>query len=87
MKAESGVRQVVIESEFEVWRKTTRELLQNGVPPDCVDLIDTTDMRSGLLFEMTDVATANSREAWKVRVPAEFVRRAEVAACHRDAGR
>ena len=87
MKAESGVRQVVIGPEFEVWRKTARELLQSGVPPDCVDLIDTTNMRSGLLFEMTDVATTDSQEASNVRVPAEFVRRAEVAACHRDAGR
>lgn len=84
MKVASGVRLVVIEPEFEEWRKTARKLLQCGAGPEEIDLSDSSEGRAGLLFEAPETDPRGVARSEKVRVPAEFVRRAEVVACHRD---
>ena len=84
MKGTASVRQVVIEPEFEAWRRAARELLRSGVRPEEVDLREQGDVRSGSLFAAADAACSSAEKIETVRVPAEFVRRAEVVACHRD---
>ena len=84
MRATSAIRHVVIEPEFEAWRTAARELLRCGVRPEEVDLREKGDVRLGSLFATADLESSGAERAENVQVPAEFVRRAEVVACHRE---
>jgi len=84
VRATSAIRHVVIEPEFEAWRTAARELLRCGVRPEEVDLREKGDVRLGSLFATADLESSGAERAENVQVPAEFVRRAEVVACHRE---
>ena len=73
MKVAPGVRQVVIEPEFEAWRKSARGLLEAGVQPEEVDLIDGVEAHAGLLFGTPGTEPSHAGKNGKPRVPAEFV--------------
>ncbi|KAA6463161.1 UdgX family uracil-DNA binding protein [Acidobacteria bacterium AB60] len=81
----AGVRRVVIEPRYEAWREAARALLREGVCPDDVDLVDATEPLPALLFDPAQPeGDGQHRTGAHIRVPAEFVRRAEVVACHRE---
>lgn len=79
-------RQVVIEGGFEGWRETARRLLQVGVRPEEVRLVDVREGASGSLFGDAETPVGNA-DGRPVRAPAAFLERARVVACHRSGGR
>jgi probable DNA metabolism protein len=77
-----SVRQVFIGPSLEAWREAARTMLQSGVSPESIDFIDTETPATSSLFNAEPPAL--SAAAQKPNVPAEFLRRAKVVACHRN---
>jgi probable DNA metabolism protein len=84
VKSLAGIRQIVIEPAFDAWRKAARDLLQRGAKPEDIELVDAFENNAPSLFGASEAEITAAPEDREVRVPAEFVRRAEIVACHRD---
>ena len=68
---------------FEVWRRKARELVEQGVSPDAVRWRDE-DAPPTLFEDAPAVEAAPGTRPSSLRVPASFLKSAEIAACHRD---
>ena len=73
--------QVAIESDFAAWRRTARALIQTRVTPD--EILWLPAGHSGLF----DTKELSSDSRISFRVPAEFLKIAETAACFDGAER
>lgn len=76
---------VAIERTFEGWRQAARRLLAAETPPDQVIWSDNDQTALSGLSSSIDESTEAQPSA--ARVPRDFVRLAQVVACHRDEGR
>lgn len=66
---------------FEQWREKARSLLMRQIEPDAI--IWQNDKQPGLFAEQ-NAPTAAPQASPGLRVPAEFVQQAQIAACYRD---
>lgn len=81
-----SVRSIVIEPTVASWREAARAELQSGTPPEAVTFVDASTAVSPSLFA-DESEPAPSREGKRPHVPAEFLERAEIVACHRSPDR
>lgn len=72
---------VSIDGTFANWRRHARELIEHGVTPDSIVW---SSLEQNPLFAST---TSSQQERRPVRVPAEFIKLAEAAACFDDPSR
>ncbi len=78
---------VRIEPEFAAWRVEARRLLQDGIAPEQVELVDEESDRE-LTFAFAPTPEPDPRRAVaQPAVPKAFLDLAEIVACHSDPGR
>jgi DNA polymerase len=80
-------RPISFEPTLAAWRNAARPLLQNRTPPEAVNFLDSNTPAPDSLFAPDFPVEAPTSATPRPHVPAEFLRRAEVVACHRDSNR
>lgn len=76
------MRTVCIESNFDAWRESARELLVQGVPPEDILWEDERSEAASLFGELGDTPSA-AEPSTPIKIPRAFMELAELVACHR----
>lgn len=76
----STLQEVIFEPDFRQWRAKARQLLLSHVSPDQILWSEASETQQHLWAE---AAAVDGATRGALRVPGEFVKRAELVACHR----
>ncbi len=84
------MRTLMFDGTFADWKRVAREALASAFPPTDVHWSDRNDAQTDLGFALAEAPAQyalSAEPAQRIRVPREFLKLANEAACHRDPAR
>jgi len=80
------MQQLTFAPNFSAWQKVARRVLADGIPPDKIAWEELGDAQPslGMFAEEENGGGEDEKEVVRLRVPRDFVERAQRVSCHRD---